>query len=236
MAKQVTVYESDGTTLAQETYDEGSVEDGAASTPRRLWWKNTSTSSETLADTRFRRVAVGANDGLDSLQIAEDDPLAAPGQPAGAAAAGSELEVGLYKYAITFVTANGETTAGTEREVTTTGGNERVQLSAIPTGPAGTTARKVYRTLVDASQKKLVDTIADNVTTDYLDQIPDGSLGANVPTLNTSGSPDTWQTANITIGTLAVGDFAPCWMRYSFASGLTEVGNARRAEVQFEET
>lgn len=236
MAKQVTVYESDGVTLAQETYDEGSVEDGAVSPPRRLWWKNTSTSSETLAGTRFRRVQVGANDGLDSLQIAEDDPLAAPGQPDAATAAGTELEVGLYKYAITFVTVRGETTAGTERQITTTTDNERVQLSNIPTGPAGTIARKVYRTIVAGAQKKLVEEIADNVTTDYLDQIPDGSLGANVPTLNTSGSPDTWQTANITIGTLAVGDFAPCWMRYSFASGLTEVGNSRRAEVQFEET
>ena len=78
-------------------------------------------------------------------------------------------------------------------------------------------------------------TINDNVTTDYLDQIPDGSLGANAPTLNTSGSPGTWQTANITIGDMAVGDYAACWMRYNVPAGTTQVGNPRRAYVQFEE-
>ena len=38
MAKQVTKYESNGVTPAQSSYDEGSVLDGAQTTPRRIWW------------------------------------------------------------------------------------------------------------------------------------------------------------------------------------------------------
>jgi hypothetical protein len=235
MAKQLSKYESDGVTPAQSVYDEGTVRDGQASTARRLWWRNTSTASETLEACRFRRVQAGANDGLTFLQIAPDEPVSAPGAASLELAAGSELEVGVYQYSITHVTANGETTAGTEAEIETTEGNERVQLTNIPTGPSGVTARRVYRTEVDGSQKKLVAEIGDNTTTDYLDQVPDASLGSNSPTLNTSGSPGAWQTANITIGDMAVGDYAACWMRYNVTAGTTQVGNPRQAYVQCEE-
>ncbi len=236
MAKQVTRYESDGVTPAQSAYDEGTVRDGQATTPRRIWWRNTSTASEMLENCRFRRVQSGANDGLYFLEIAQDGPLAPPGAPTVALAAGTELGIGLYQYAITFVTANGETTAGTQAEVTTTGGNQRVQVSNIPVGPSGTTARRIYRTAVGGGQKKLVATIPNNTTTDYLDQVPDANLGTSAPGLNTSGSPGTWQTADITIGNMAVGDYAACWMRFNVPAGTTQVGNPRRAYVQFEES
>ena len=235
MAKQVTKYQSDGVTPAAASYDEGSVLDGAQTTPRRIWWKNTSTASEILQNCRFRRVQSGANDGLNFLQTAQDVPLSPPGAPTLALAAGTELGIGLYQYAVTFVTANGETTPGTQAEITTTPGNQRVQLSNIHIGPSGTTARRIYRSAVGGGQKKLVTTIADNITTSYLDQIPDASLGANAPTLNSSGSPGTWGTANITIGNMAAGDYAPCWMRYNVPGGTTQVGNPRRSYVQFEE-
>jgi len=89
---------------------------------------------------------------------------------------------------------------------------------------------------VGGAQKKLVATIGNNTATDYLDQIPDASLGVDIPTLNTSGSPGTWQTANISIGAMAVGDYAACWERYNVPAGTSQVGNPRRAYVQFEET
>jgi hypothetical protein len=63
---------------------------------------------------------------------------------------------------------------------------ERVQLSSIPIGAAGTTARKIYRTTVGGSTLKLLATIADNTTTTYLDSVADGSLGADVPSTNTT--------------------------------------------------
>lgn len=59
-----------------------------------------------------------------------------------------------------------------------------VNLTAIATGPAGTIARKVYRTKADLLQLKLLTTLGDNVTTVYADISADAALGANVPTTN----------------------------------------------------
>jgi hypothetical protein len=67
-------------------------------------------------------------------------------------------------------------------------------VSAVAIGPAATTARKVYRTAgqatlaaAETAQLKLQQTIADNTATDGVtDATVDGSLGANVPTVDTS--------------------------------------------------
>jgi len=234
--KQVTKYESDGVAAAQPAYDEGSARDGAQTTPRRLWWKNTSTASEVLEGCQVKRVAYDANDGLSYLELAPDVPVTPPAAPTLELAAGSGLEVGVYRYAVTLVNANGETTPGAEAQITTTSGNQQVQLSGIPTGPAGTTARRVYRTEVGSSQKKLAAVISDNTTTTLLDQAPDANLGVDAPSLNTSGSPGTWAKADLSIGDMAIGDCAGCWMRYNWPAGLTQVGNPRQAYVQFTET
>ena len=59
-------------------------------------------------------------------------------------------------------------------------------LTSIPTGDVLVTSRRVYRTAIGASQLKLVGTINDNSTTTYADSIVDASLGADVPTSNTT--------------------------------------------------
>jgi hypothetical protein len=236
MGKQVSRYESDGSTPAQASYDEGSVQDGASTTPRRIWWKNASTEGETLEGCKLQIEPVGENDGADYLQIAPDVPVEPPGQPSSALTTGIALEIGYYEHAITFVTANGETPAGTRRGITTTSGNQKVQLSSIPVGPSGVTKRRVYRTAVGGGAPKFVAEIPDNTTTTYLDQTPDASLGAAPPTLNTSGAPGTWTVSDITIGDLSVGAYAACWMRYSIPAGTSQVGNPRRGYVSFMET
>ena len=43
------------------------------------------------------------------------------------------------------------------------------------------TSRKLYRTAAGGSQHKLVATIADNLTTTYVDNIADGALGVDCP-------------------------------------------------------
>jgi len=54
-------------------------------------------------------------------------------------------------------------------------------------GPAGTTSRKLYRTVAgNAAPWKLVATIANNTATSYTDNIADGSLGANAPATSTA--------------------------------------------------
>jgi hypothetical protein len=108
---------------------------------------------------------------------------------ATASLAAGNLGSGLYRYVVTFVNANGETSAGAEATTTTDGTHQQVALTAIPTGAAGTTSRKVYRTSVAgaAGTNKLLTTIADNSTTTYTDNTADGSLGAQVPPNNSTG-------------------------------------------------
>jgi|GEM_PF-4429013 len=112
--------------------------------------------------------------------------LTVPSAATLALAAGSNLGIGVYQYEVTYVTANGETTGGTSASITTTAGNQAVNLTAIPTGPTGTTARKIYRTVVGGSTYKLLTTLNDNSTTIYSDTTADGSLGATVPASNTA--------------------------------------------------
>jgi hypothetical protein len=67
----------------------------------------------------------------------------------------------------------------------------QVTLSGIATGPTGTTARKVYRTAVNAAALQLLptgSTFANNTATGpYVDVNADASLGATAPTSDTSG-------------------------------------------------
>ena len=64
----------------------------------------------------------------------------------------------------------------------------RVAVSAVAIGASPTSARKVYRTAVGGSQLKLQQTIANNTATvGVQDATPDGSLGADAPTADTSG-------------------------------------------------
>jgi hypothetical protein len=116
--------------------------------------------------------------------------LSAPGAlTVGTPSAGGSVTLGTHSYKITFVTANGETTGGTTSSQVnvTTGGTQTVPLTAIPTGPSGTTQRKIYRTIAgDAGSYLLLTTLADNSTTTYNDTTADGSLGAAAPVSNTA--------------------------------------------------
>src|SRR5258705_246347 len=75
----------------------------------------------------------------------------APGAPSGAlagAGAGS-VDNGAHRYKVTFVTAQGQTVAGTASSavtVTDKTTNGKVSLTSIPTGSVFVTSRKVYRT------------------------------------------------------------------------------------------
>jgi DNA-binding transcriptional LysR family regulator len=62
----------------------------------------------------------------------------------------------------------------------------QVSLSAIPVGAPAVIARVLYRTKAGASQLQLRTTINDNTTQTFLDTAADATLGANVPTSDTS--------------------------------------------------
>lgn len=105
--------------------------------------------------------------------------------PAGAAAAGAGLEIGTYRYRVSFVLDGKETLLGkaSTSTITTTAGNQKINVTSIPTysGPRVCTARKLYRSKVGGSlylPYYYVATIGDNVTTTYADTTPDASLTA----------------------------------------------------------
>jgi hypothetical protein len=101
---------------------------------------------------------------------------------------GSLTPYTVYRYRVTFVTATGETTGGPEQAVNLDAART-VALSAIPTsGDGRVTARRVYRTQANGSAFFLDTAIADNTTTTLTSSKADGSLGAAMPTTNTTGS------------------------------------------------
>lgn len=111
--------------------------------------------------------------------------------PAGSLQSSTNLGIGAYKWAVTFVDVYGESTPGAQLSLTTTSTNQGANLTSIPLGPSpGTTARKIYRTVVGGAQLKLLTTISDNVTTTFSDTTADGSLGANAPVVSTFAQKD----------------------------------------------
>jgi hypothetical protein len=98
---------------------------------------------------------------------------------------------GTYYWAVTFVTATGETNVTTSVQATASPINQSVTLTDIPTSSdSDVTARKLYRTAGNPADNNLlqfVATISDNTTTTYVDNSPDGSLGDFAPFINTTG-------------------------------------------------
>ena len=96
--------------------------------------------------------------------------------------AAGNVDIGAHTWAITFTINGGETNLGVESSTLTLSAASHVQLSNIPIGPSGTTARNIYRTAANqADPWKLVTSIIDNATTSFDDNVADGSLGATSP-------------------------------------------------------
>lgn len=107
-------------------------------------------------------------------------------------AAAGNVDNGAHRYRATFVTADGETQAGTVSAAVTVADktvNGQVALTAIPIGGALVTARKLYRTEAGGSTYLLMATIADNTTATYTDNIADSALGAEAPSTNSTNDP-----------------------------------------------
>lgn len=110
------------------------------------------------------------------------------------------VDNGAHRYLATFVTADGETDAGTISAAVTVADktvNGQVALSAIPVGGSAVTARKIYRTIAGGATYLLQSTINNNTATTATDNIADASLGAQAPTTNTTADPElvAWITA-----------------------------------------
>lgn len=99
------------------------------------------------------------------------------------AASAGNLGEGDYYYYVTFLDTDGNESEASDISAvgTTSAGNTQIDLSAIPTGAAGVTARNIYRTKVDELVPYFLATIADNVTTTYNDNIADSALLLQMP-------------------------------------------------------
>jgi hypothetical protein len=126
---------------------------------------------------------------------------------------------GEHIYKITYVTSEGETEGGTASNTVTVSDNSsdgKVDLTSIPTGGTGCTARKIYRTKAGGSVYYLLATISDNTTTTYEDNIADGSLPTTtVPETDTTGTP-------LDIGNFPIGKYAIEWNSRVYTAGVTD--------------
>lgn len=144
-------------------------------------------------------------------------PTSAP--TAALASATSGLGVGAYTYTIAFVTGykksdgtivkTAETNYGPTVNISTTSGNQSVQLSNIPTSSSpSVVARSIYRTPVGGGPYKFVAMITDNTTTTYLDNLRDINLGNVANSSNQTGTPvnfGSWVSSPNNIYSSAVG-------------------------------
>ena len=129
--------------------------------------------------------------GPDSNTITTKAAVTAPGGfSSWVPTTGGSLDAGAdYFHKITYVTAIGETTGQSGTGGSLGGSNTAVQLGLPTSADPDVIARRVYRTVGGAGSGTdyfLVATINDNSTTSYTDTVGDGSLGAAIPTSNTT--------------------------------------------------
>lgn len=104
------------------------------------------------------------------------------GAPTLAAAAGTGVDIGLHYYFVTFVYSTVETDINgiNVSSITIAAPNGYVNLTNLPVGATGCTARKIYRSRVGEAwyRGRLLTTISDNTTLTFQDTIADSALGA----------------------------------------------------------
>ena len=116
--------------------------------------------------------------------IASTRPTSAPTVAVSAVA--GLIEAGTRNYAVSF-TQSGSVPTIPGPQVTSaaySAGNAQGSLTAIPTGPAGTTERRIWRSKANAAAGAplyLAGVVSDNVTTTFTDNLSDTDLGQLAP-------------------------------------------------------
>jgi hypothetical protein len=108
------------------------------------------------------------------------DQIAAPASAPAAAVGAAGVLTGAYYYTVTYVSAEGETAPWPGTATVVNPASQQVNLTNIPIGPDGTTARRIYRTPagpVDPKDYRFLVEVSGNTTTTYTDNTADGSLG-----------------------------------------------------------
>lgn len=149
---------------------------------------------------------VSVVEAINHLRLDTTNVVSAPGAPLVALAdppQAGNVDAGVHRYRVTFVTAAGETDGGQISEPVTTveavpddpltllvdetaPENKQVEITAIPVGGSDVTARNIYRTAADGSDYLFLTTIPNNTATTYTDNLADSSLGVGIPGTNTA--------------------------------------------------
>ena len=153
--------------------------------------------------------------GLDVIYFltTTDGTIPDPGIPAAPSvainAAAGNLN-GTYEYAVSFVTAAGETVMGAV-SAPVSPVNQQVNLTGIPIGGPGTTARNIYRDRNGIGNWRIVGTLANNTGTTFTDNVTNAAhdAAAPAPTVDTAHSvsvsaqaEDTGTAGNVTAGVI----------------------------------
>lgn len=166
------------------------------------------------------------DDSLD-FNTTQDATIPSPGIPTAPTAADSGTSgslTGTYEYAVSFVTAAGETALGAiSNAIVLT--SHKANLTAIPLGGTGTTARKIYRR-INGGVFGLLTTISDNTTTTYSNDNATsvGALPLTTSTAEqitvTAAASDTGTDYNVAPGTITDLSEAPAGL-----AGVTNTGS-----------
>jgi hypothetical protein len=136
-------------------------------------------------------------------------PLTAP---VAAVLGAGTVDPGIHRWKVTFVSLAGESGGSPESNALVLAGASEVRLTSVPTGPAGTTSRNIYRTLAGGTRYYLAGNVPGNVTTQFDDNTDDTTLfnGGFVTALRPASCfwaccIETWQAGSGFNGTLWCG-------------------------------
>ena len=122
------------------------------------------------------------SNGYDDVLVYDGTYTYEMGAPLAKNLGAAGVLTGAYYYAITYEKDSVELVTGAVSNTVDPTTNSITVT--CPIGPSGITDRKLYRTEAGGSQLKLLTALGDNVTTTYVDNIADGSLGAAIPSIN----------------------------------------------------
>ena len=120
--------------------------------------------------------------GYDDVLVYDGTYAYEMGAPLAKNLGAAGVLTGAYYYAITYEVNGVELVTGAVSNTVNPSSNSITVT--CPIGPADVTDRKLYRTEAGGTQLKLLATLGDNTTTTYVDNIADGSLGADIPSIN----------------------------------------------------
>lgn len=160
--------------------------------------------------------------GLDVVYFitTEDGTIPNPGSPSAPTAAINATAgnlSGTYEYAVTFVTADGETLMSPVSNAISPSA-QQANLTAIPIGGPGVTARNIYRDRNGAGNWRLVGTLSNNTATTFTDNVSNATHDSNpaAPTDDTAHrvtvaaqAEDTGTDGNVAVGAVTEVTQAP---------------------------